>query len=117
MLRQKKAATGAFGKRRITRGTSRCLQTKPGRRIYRDMADGQRNTEQLAIASAELRPGVSIGRQCVMDMNGRKPTEAKTTQYMEKNDGITTSGQPHPEVGIRLEAGGEKNAYPHPKIS
>ena len=81
------------------------------------MTDSQWNSEPLAIASAKFRPGVSIVRKTMMDMNGRNLTEAEATQCMKKDDGIATSGQPHPKVGIRLETGGEKSANPPPKIS
>lgn len=116
-MRQQKAVTGAFGKRRITRGTGRSLQAKAGRRIYRDMADSQWNSESRAITGTELRPRVSIVRKAMMNMNGRNPTKAETAQYVKEYDGIATSGQPHPNVGIRLETGGEKSADPLPKIS
>ena len=81
------------------------------------MANGQRNGKLLAIIRTELGPGVGIGRKTMMDMDGRYPAEAKTAQHMEQDDRITTSGEPHPKVGVRLKTGGEKRANPLPEIS
>ena len=81
------------------------------------MANGQRNGKLLAIIRTELGPGVGIGRKTMMDMDGRYPAETKTAQHMEQDNGITTSGEPHPKVGVQLKTGGEKRANPLPEIS
>lgn len=117
MLRQQKTITETIGKSRISGGTGSCFQTKPGRHINRDMASHQPDAKPLAIPCTEFRPGIGIGRQPMMDVNGRDLAEAETAQNMEKDNRVTTAGQPYPKAGIRLETGGEKSAYPFPKIS
>jgi hypothetical protein len=52
-----------------------------------------------------------------MDMNRRDLAKAETAQDVEQNNGIATTGKPHPKVRIRLETGGEQGAHPIPEIS
>lgn len=71
-----------------------------------------------AIAGAEIGPGIGIGRQTMMDMDGGKPAiQWQTAQDMGQDDRIAAAGQGEAKALLRRQAGGEKGADPLDQIS
>lgn len=76
------------------------------------------NTQSTAQIAAKGSPAIRLGRNTVMDMQGRKPPcETQSTQEMQQNHRITPTRESNAEAFIRRQPGGEKIADPGRQVS
>ncbi len=118
MLGEQQATGSTVGKGGITRPTGCRLEALSGPQADRDPAHVQRNTQIPTIAGTEISPGVGVGRQAMMDMNGGETTgKREPAQNMGQNDRIAAAGKSDAKALMQRQAGGQESADPLAEIS
>jgi len=113
VLRQQQDFSSTGGEGGVTGGTGSGLKTESALPIDRYTGNRQWHRQAFAVSGTEIRPGIGIGRQAVMDVNGRQAfAQAKLFQDMQQDDGVTTTGKADAETFGRRQTSGEKIADP-----
>ena len=118
MMRQQQGVASQFGKYGVACIASRSLQSRSGGGINRNTAGDERHPQAATIVAAELSPGIGIGRQAVMNVDGLQAlAQPQRHQGMQQDDGIAATGEADRQAPFRIEAGGEKGADPLREVS